>query len=56
MQVRLGQARQICDQLHGGAAKACLGKNFFRRLQNKRFIVLADLVSAQGADIIGHGG
>ena len=54
MQVRLGQPRHIGDQLHRRPAKACLGKDFLRRLKNERFILLADFIAAQGAGGFGH--
>ena len=55
MQVGFGQARHIGDQLHRGPAKASFGKNFLGRLQNERFILLADLDPAKRAGGVRHG-
>jgi hypothetical protein len=55
MQVGFGQTRHIGDPLQRGPAKAGLSKNFFGRLQNERFILLADLDPAKGAGGFGHG-
>ena len=55
MQVRLGQPSHVGNQLHGGAAKACLGKYLFGRLQDCPLAGAADLFLAWGSCIAVHG-
>ena len=55
VQIGLGQAGHIGNQLHRGPAKPCLGKDFFRCRQNKLFAFLAAFFLAAGAADGGHG-